>query len=89
MTKEFIKRILESPNILEKDLNEFIDEYTFDKLNKRISGVELSGIIQLIRAGIFNLRFALLEAARSLDLNVITAFDHNGVILKTHIYESF
>jgi len=88
MKKEFIKRILESPNISEKDLNEFIDEYTFIKLNRRISGEELSGISQLIKAGVFNLRFALLEAARSLDLYVITAFNSDGVILKTHVYEA-
>lgn len=89
MTKEFIKRLLESPNISEQDLNEFIDEHTFNKLNRRISGEELSGISQLIKAGMFNLRFALLEAADTLGLNVITAFDKNGLIVKTKVYESF
>lgn len=89
MTKEFIKRLLESPNISEQDLNEFIDEHTFNKLNRRISGEELSGISQLIKVGMFNLRFALLEAADTLGLNVITAFDKNGLIVKTKVYESF
>jgi hypothetical protein len=89
MTKEFVKRILESNNITDKDLNEFIDDYTYTKLNRRISGEELAGILQLIRMGVFNLRFALLEAATMLELNVITAFDKNGVIVKTHVYESF
>ena len=89
MTKAFIKRLLESTNISENDLNKFITEYTFSKLDKHISAEELSGISQLIKLNLFNLRYALLEAARSLDLNVITAINKNGIIVKTHVYESF
>jgi len=88
MTKEFIKRLLESNSISEKDLAEFIDDYTYSKLNRRISGEELSGIIQLVKMNLFDLRFAFFEAARDLNLNVITATNKDGVILKTHVYES-
>lgn len=88
MKKTFIKRLLESSNVSDTDLKTFVQEYTFEKKNQNITGQELLGIVQLIKLGYFDLRFALLEAARSLDLNVITAFDKNGNILKTHVYES-
>ncbi len=89
MTKEFIKRLLTSTSISEKDLNEFIAQYTFDKLKRDISGEELLAISHLVKTGVFDLRFALLEAARDLDLNVMTAVNKNGVIIHTHVYESF
>ena len=89
MTKEFIKRLLESPTISDTDLNTFISEYTLEKLNRNITGEELMAIAMLIKTGHFNLRFALLEAAKSLDLNVLTIADQMGTIIRTHVYESF
>lgn len=89
MNKEFIKRLLESPSITEQDLNTFIQEYTLEKKKRDITGQELLAISQMIKGRFFDLRFALLEAAKDLDLNVITAIDKNGVIVKTHVYESF
>ena len=89
MTKEFIKRLLESQTITDIDLNTFISEYTINKLGTDITGEQVLGIATLIKTGYFDLRFALLEAAKSLDLNVLTITDRNGVILRTHVYESF
>lgn len=89
MNKELIQRLLSSTQINLKDLNEFISNYTYNKLNRHITGEELQGIIHLIQMNIFNLRYAVLEAANDLKLNVMSAFDKNGVLLKTYVYEDF
>lgn len=89
MKKEFIKHLLESPIISDTELNTFITEYTLKKLGENITGEQLLAIHQFIKIGYFNLRYALLEAARDLDLNVLTITDRNGVIIRTHVYESF
>lgn len=88
MKKSLVKRLLEKPNISEKDLHTFISEYTLQQLGENITAEQLLGISQLIKSGYFNLRYALLQAARSLGLNVIIAYDNNGELLKTHVYES-
>lgn len=89
MKKELIQRLLASNTVTSEDLNEFISQYTFNKLNRHITGEELQSISQLIQMGVFNLRYAAIEAAKDLGLNIISAFDKNGVIIYTHIYESF
>lgn len=69
------------------DLTLFISEYTEFKLKRAISSVELEGIIQLIRMNIFNLRYALLQAGKSLNLNILSTYDKNGILLRTDVYE--
>lgn len=89
MNKELIQRLLASNHVTSQDLNEFISQYTYNKLNRHITGEELQGISQLIQMGMFNLRYAVIEAAKDLNLNVMSAFDKNGNILKTYVYEDF
>lgn len=89
MKKELIQRLLSSNTVTSEDLNEFISQYTFNKLNRHITGEELQGISQLIQMGVFNLRYAVIEVATDLKLNVMNALDKNGHILKTYVYEDF
>jgi hypothetical protein len=88
MDKKLVTKILSSNQISLEDLNTFVSEYTHEKLDKNITSQELSGIIQMIQMGMFDLRYAALEAAKMLGLHVLTIADKNGVLLKTHIYES-
>lgn len=86
MDKELVKRLLTTNKIDLVDLNSFITEYTFEKKNRHITPQELNAIVSLIQNGIFNLRFALQEAANSLGLTVMTAASKDGVILRTEVY---
>lgn len=87
MNKELIKRLLENSSIQMEDLTKFITEYTEFKLKRIISSTELQGIIQLIQMNIFNLRYAVIEAAKILGLNVLSTYDKNGNLLRTDVYE--
>lgn len=89
MNKELVIKLLKSTQVDLNDLNEFVTEYTHEKLNRDITAVELAGIVQAIQMRAFDLRYALMEAARILDLNVINVPDKNGNHLYTHVYESF
>lgn len=88
MNKEIVKRILTNNTINISDLNTFITEYVYEKLNRDITAEELKGIVQMIQAKIFNLRFAVLEAAKMLNLDVFSVFDKNGNLIRTDVYES-
>jgi len=88
VNKDLIIRILTSNTVNINDLSEFIVQYTHSCLNKDITPVEINGIIQAIQMGIFDLRFAVLQAAQKINLYIMTITDKNGVLLKTHTYES-
>lgn len=87
MNKELIQRMLTNSQIQMNDLTIFITEYTEFKLKRVISTSELQGIIQLIQMNIFNLRYALIEAGRLLNLNILSTYDKNGILLRTDVYE--
>lgn len=89
MDKNLVKRLLESTTIDRTDLNIFIMQHTFNKLNRDISVEELQSISQYVQMGVFNLRYALLEAAQDLGLNVMEISTTDGQLLKTHVYEDF
>lgn len=89
MNKELIIKMLNTDKVELSDLNTFISDYTKFKLNKDITAQELAGIIQAIQMRIFDLRFALVQAARDLDLNVLTILDKTGKLITTEVYESF
>jgi len=86
MDKNLIKKILTSKKVELEDVNKFIVDYVLFKKNKNISAEELNGILTLINNGIFDLRRALIDAANSVDLTVLTAFDKKGIIINTYVY---
>jgi len=87
MNKELITRLLSNSPIQLEDLTKFITEYTEFKLKRIISSEELQSIIQLIQMNIFNLRYAVIEAAKCLKLNILSTYDKNGNLLRTDVYE--
>lgn len=89
MDKELVIKLLKTNNVDLKDFNTFITEYVKLKLDKDLSIEELNGIVQAIQAGLLNLTFALLEAAKILDLNVLTIINKKGELARVEIYESF
>lgn len=89
MNKDLIKKLLITNQLDQADVANFIDEYTHAKLNRNITGEELNKIILLLQSGHFDLNYALLEAARMSDLNVLTIADSNGFLIRRHVYESF
>lgn len=89
MNKEIVKKILTKNQVDIIELNTFITEYTHEKLNRDITPEELKGIIQLIQNGVFNLRYAASEAAKMLDLNILSISDKNSKLIRVDVYESF
>lgn len=87
MNKELIKRMLINPSIQMDDLTTFIVEYVEFKKKKVVSQQELQIIIQLIQIREFDLRYALIQAAISLNLNVLSTFDKHDNLLRTDVYE--
>lgn len=81
--KEIIKLILENKPIDLTQLNTFITEYVKKLKNIDVTPLDLQGIIQVIQIGTFNLRYAALMAAISLNLNVTTVFGKDNRILRT------
>lgn len=86
MDKELVKRLLTSNQIDITDLNIFISDYVLHTKKRHVTPQELHGIVALLNNGVFNLRFALMEAARALDLTVLTATNGNGQIIHTSVY---
>ena len=87
MDKALVQRMLIENPVNLTDLGNFISQYTYDKLGRHITAEELSGILHLIRMNIFDLRYALVQAAEKLGLYVMNAFDKNGMLIKTYVYE--
>lgn len=89
MNKEVVKRLLQNISKVElKDLNTFITEYVSFELKKDVTVEELQAIVQLLQHGQFNLNYALLRAARSLNLNVLDTFNSAGQLLRRDVYET-
>lgn len=87
MNKQIVIRLLTTEQIDLNELADFVNEYTFNELNRRITSEELSGIIQAIRMGIFDIRYAAMKAAYDLKLNVMEIFNRNGYLVKTIVTE--
>lgn len=83
MNKDLIRKLLTSNMFETQDILTFIAEYTFHKLKRDISGDELFGIHRLIQEGVFNLNYALVQAALIEGLNVLRVFDKQGILIKT------
>ena len=74
MKIDTIKKILQTNNISEQLLNEFITDYIKSEKNKDISLEELMAIRQLIQMGVFDIRYAATQAAIKLNYNVLNIY---------------
>ena len=86
MDKKLVLKMLTSNSISGKDLNIFIFEYVKMKKSKELSVEEVKQIAEIVKFGIFNLEYALKEAAKDLNIQVITLTNEFQVI-KTFAYE--
>lgn len=87
MDKKIVTQILVENQVDMNNLEVFVKEYVFEKLNKNITADQLVGIISLIQFNQFDLRFAAKQAAAILNLNVLEVFNAQGLLLKTIVYE--
>lgn len=84
MEKEIIIKILKQQQITLEELNKFIVDYIQLKQAKDITSEQIKGIIQFISMGLFDLRFAALQAAEALKIDVSTLLDSNNNIIQTY-----
>jgi hypothetical protein len=89
MNKELVKKLLTKTEVELSDLNTFITEYVKEIKNYDVTIEELNGIVKLIQMQVFNLRFALMQSAIHLGLNVMSVFNNKNELLRTDVYESF
>lgn len=89
MNKDLVKRLLQNISRVElSDLNTFISEYVLFELQREVTLEELQIITSLLQQGRFNLNYALLRAARSLNLNVLDTFNASGQLMRRDVYEA-
>lgn len=89
MNKDLVKRLLQNISRVElSDLNTFISEYVLFELKREVTSEELQTIASLLQQGRFNLNYALLRAARSLNLNVLDTFNTSGQLMRRDVYEA-
>ena len=89
MNKDLVKRLLQNISRVElSDLNTFISEYVLFELKREVTSEELHMIASLLQQGRFNLNYALLRAARSLNLNVLDTFNASGRLMRRDVYEA-
>jgi len=87
MDRDVVIQIIEGKVITQNQLNDFIVAYTENQLGRTVTGEELSGILQLLRMGTFNLRFAATKVAKELDLSIINVFDKNNMFIRSYVYD--
>lgn len=83
MNKSTIKKILSRESINQQEASEFIVDYCKMKKNEDITSEQLSGIMQAIQMGLFNLQYAAEQAAIQLGIDVVQVIGKQGEILKT------
>ena len=83
--KEFILKIYNNQQINLEELNLFIVDYCKLMNNKIPDNLELSGILQLIQMGVFDLKYACKLAAIKLDIPLNLLYDKHGNLIKVFI----
>lgn len=86
MDKNLIIKLLTNSSIKNEDLISFISEYVLETKGKNISIKEISGIIQMIKLGYFDLNYALTQSALKENLTVLNVYNKNNQIIKTDVY---
>lgn len=85
---EILNRIANNKNITNDDLNKFIVEYCELALKKTITKQDLEDILNMIRNGLFHIRYAIKNYCLLKKYNFVELIDLNkSLIIKTEIYE--
>lgn len=87
MNKQVVIKLLKNQTITEIEFNEFIADYVKHKKGNDATVEQLNDIKQLINSGLFNLGFAVREAARDLNLQITTVADKLGQIIRIDVTE--
>ena len=83
--KEFITKIINNQEINLGELNTFIVDYCKLMENKIPTQEELSGIVQLIQMKIFDLIYAVKQAAIKLNIQINSIYDKHGNLIRMFI----
>lgn len=83
--ENFIKKIINNEQVNLTELNTFIVDYCKLMGNKIPTQEELSGIVQLIQMKIFDLVYAVKQAALKLNIQINILYDKQGQQIKMFI----
>jgi|GEM_PF-5634320 len=83
--ENFIKRIINNEQINLIELNTFIVDYCKLMENKIPTQEELSEIVQLIQMKMFDLIYAVKQAAIKLNIQITSIYDKHGNIIRMFI----
>ena len=83
--KNFINKVINNNQINLEELNTFIVDYCKLMDNKIPTQQELLMITELIQSGMFNLLFAVKNAAVKLNIQINTLYDKHGNLIKMFI----
>ena len=83
--KNFINKIVNNEQVNLTELNTFIVDYCKLMKNKIPTQEELSGIVQLIQMNIFDLIFAVKQAAQKLNIQINSIYDKHGNMIRMFI----
>ena len=85
MDKKIITKILKNERVTLAELNSFISSYVFNQKETNVSTEQLQKITMLIQSGMFDLRFAALQAAQKVGLKVSVLKDPFDNYIKTFV----
>ena len=83
--ENFIKKIINNEQINSTELNTFIVDYCKLMGNKIPTQQELSGITQAIQMNMFDLIFAVKNAAIKLNIQLNSIYDKHGNLIRMFI----
>ena len=83
--ENFIKKIVNNEQINSTELNTFIVDYCKLMGNKLPTQEELSGIVQAIQMNMFDLIFAVKNAAIKLNIQLNSIYDKHGNLIRMFI----
>ena len=83
--KEFINKIINNQQVNLNELHTFIVDYCKLMENKIPTQEELSGIVQLIQMKMFDLIYAVKQAAIKLNIQITSIYDKHGNIIRMFI----
>ena len=83
--KNFINKIINNEQVTLEELNTFIVDYCELMDNKTPTGAELQLIVQMIQMKMFDLIYAVKQAAIKLNIQINTLYGKHGEIIKMFI----
>jgi len=86
MNIEIVKKIVSLKNITIQELNEFVVDYIKEEKGSEPTSEQLLKIIELIKSGIFDVRYAANKMAQKLNLQITTISNtQTGQVLRIDV----